>query len=148
MKKIILISSSGGHFEQLMMLRYLSKKYRIKVITEKTKYKAQADYYLMQTGLKDPFFPLKIIINGFKSVYLFFKIRPDIIITTGTMVCIPLCLFAKLFKKKIVYIETFARVNDASKTGKLMYKFADLFIIQWKELQAIYPKAVYGGGIY
>ena len=29
-----------------------------------------------------------------------------------------------------------------------MYKIADLFIVQWKELLNIYPNAVYGGGIF
>ena len=29
-----------------------------------------------------------------------------------------------------------------------MYKFADLFIVQWETLKKVYPNAVYGGGIY
>ena len=64
------------------------------------------------------------------------------------MIVIPSILIAKLFKKKVIYIETFARVNTASKTGRFVYKFADLFIVQWEELKKIYPNAVYGGSIY
>lgn len=37
-KKICLISSSGGHFEQLLCLAGLSEKYNVFVVTEKTKY--------------------------------------------------------------------------------------------------------------
>ena len=37
-KKICLISSSGGHFEQLLMLRKLSNQNDIFIVTEKTKY--------------------------------------------------------------------------------------------------------------
>ena len=37
-KKICLISSSGGHFEQLLMLRKLSEEFEIFIVTEKTKY--------------------------------------------------------------------------------------------------------------
>ena len=61
---------------------------------------------------------------------------------------IPICIYAKLFGKKIIYIESMARINSPSATGKLVYKFADLFIIQWEELRKFYPKAVYGGVIY
>ena len=58
------------------------------------------------------------------------------------------CLLAKLLGKKVIYIESFARVTDGNRTGKLIYKFADLFIYQWEQLAQIYPNGVYGGGIY
>ena len=35
-----------------------------------------------------------------------------------------------------------------SKTGSIVYKFADLFIVQWKEMLELYPNAVYGGWIF
>ena len=39
-------------------------------------------------------------------------------------------------------------VNSGSLTGRLVYPFADLFLVQWKALQQIYPKAIYVGGIF
>ena len=147
-KKICLISSSGGHFEQLKMLAPLNEKHKIYWITEKTKYKSKADYFLLQTGSKDILFPLKMLLNSVKSLFIFIKIRPNYIITTGTMIVIPLAFIAKIFRKKLIYIETFARIHDGTKTGKLMYKYSDLFIVQWKELLEIYPDAIYGGSIY
>ena len=42
--KLCLISSSGGHFEQLCMLKKLSDKHDIFMVTEKTKYGGNADY--------------------------------------------------------------------------------------------------------
>jgi beta-1,4-N-acetylglucosaminyltransferase len=147
-KKICLISSSGGHFEQLKMLTALNGKYRTYWITEKTKYKSKADYFLIQTGSKDIVFPVKMLLNSIKSLFIFIKIRPDYVITTGTMIVIPLAVLAKMFRKKLIYIETFARIYDGTKTGKLMYKYSDLFIVQWKELLDVYPNAIYGGSIY
>lgn len=147
-KKICLVSSSGGHYEQLKMLKSLGEKYDIFFITEETDYASQASYYLPQTGSNDKYFIFKMIINFGKSIKIWFKERPDVVITTGTVVALPLAFFAKLFGKKLIYIETFARVYDGTKAGKLMYKFADLFIIQWESLKKIYPDAVYGGSIY
>jgi len=147
-KKIIMISSSGGHYEQLSMLKPLEKENRLYWITEKTKYISKADYYLIQTGSKDKLFILKMVYNLIKSIWIFIIIRPKYVITTGTMVVIPMCFIAKLFRRKVIFIETFARIHDGTKTGKLMYKHADLFIVQWKELLDIYPDAVYGGSIY
>lgn len=147
-RTICLVSSSGGHFEQLKMLAPLAEQYRLVWVTEKTDYANIADYYLRQTGLKDYLFPFKMMANLFSSIRIWLKTKPDAVISTGTMVAIPLCLLAKLLKKKVIFIESFARVHDGTRAGKFMYKHADLFIYQWESLQAIYPNGVFGGSIY
>lgn len=64
------------------------------------------------------------------------------------MVAFPMAYLAKIFRKKLIYIETFARIKDGTRTGKIMYEKADLFIIQWEDLKSVYPNAIYGGSIY
>lgn len=76
------------------------------------------------------------------------KEKPDFVITTGALIAFPFCIFAKLRGTKIIYIESFARVNNQSLTGKLVYPFADLFLVQWEPLLKFYPKAKYVGGIF
>lgn len=73
---------------------------------------------------------------------------PDVVITTGALIAYPFCLIAKLRGKKVVYIESFARVHDRSLTGRLVYPFADLFLVQWESMLECYPKAKYVGGIF
>lgn len=146
--KLCMVSSSGGHYEQLCMLRPLGEKHEQFFVTEKTDYASPADYYLRQTGLKDAAFPFKMLANLFASIGIWRKERPDVVITTGTMVALPLCFLAKLLRKKVIYIESFARVYDGTRAGKLMYKYADLFIYQWEPLEKVYPKGKFGGSIY
>lgn len=147
-KKICLISSSGGHYEQLRMLKKLENEYDIFWVTEDAGYASTADYILLQTGLRDRKFPIKMAQNIYKTFKIWFKEKPDVVITTGTMIVLPMAIMAKLSRRKLIYIETFARVTDGTRSGKLMYKIADLFIIQWKELEKVYPNAKYGGSIY
>ncbi len=147
-RKLCLISSSGGHYEQLKMLAPLSINNDTFWVTEGTDYACDADYYLIQTGLKDKLFPIKMIFNLIKTFRIWFIERPDYVITTGTMIALPMAFLAKILRKKLIYIETFSRVYDGTRTGKLMYKYADLFIIQWESLKKVYPEAVYGGSIY
>ena len=59
-----------------------------------------------------------------------------------------MCSIGKIFGSKIIYIETFANINTKTITGRLIYKFADLFIVQWEEMLELYPKAVYWGWIF
>ena len=61
---------------------------------------------------------------------------------------IPICLISKFMGKKLIYIESFAKVTSPTETGKLLYKFADQFYVQWKPMLKFYPKAIYLGGIY
>ena len=150
--KICFAASSGGHLEQILMLRPLMDKYDSILITEKTVYQADVNnikiYYLNQINRKERKFILGMICNCIKSMLVFIKERPDVIITTGVLAVIPICLIAKLFKKKLIYIESFAKVTSPTETGKLMYKFADRFYVQWPQMKNIYPNAIYIGGIY
>ena len=100
---------------------------------------------MIQTDLKDKWMIPKMIVNGVHSVGIWIKERPDFVITTGTMVAYPFYLLAVLFHKKIVFIETFGRANMPTEAGKVMEKHADLFIVQWKKMLKLYPKAVYVG---
>jgi UDP-N-acetylglucosamine:LPS N-acetylglucosamine transferase len=86
--------------------------------------------------------------NAFRSLWIFLRERPDAIICTGVLATIPMCLLCRLFGKKLIYIESFAKVTSPTETGKLMYKFADRFYVQWESMLDIYPDAVYLGGIY
>lgn len=97
---------------------------------------------------KEKWFILNFIALFIKSFKIYFNERPDVVITTGALVSYPICVIAKLFRKKIVYIESFARVNSKSLTGRLIYPISDLFLVQWKEMLELYPKAKYVGGIF
>lgn len=153
MKKICLISSSGGHFEQLLMLRKLEKNNKIFIVTEKTKYNKKdkkINYFVMQVNRKEITFVPRMIYIFFKSLYIFFKEKPDVIISTGVLAAIPMLFIGHLFKKKVIYIESFAKINSPTKTGNLVYKkkWADQFYVQWESMLEHYPNAIYKGGIY
>lgn len=150
--KICFAASSGGHYEQLMMLKPLMDKYDSFVITEKTAYDSgdngEKTYYLKQVNRKERMFPLLLFINALKSILIYLNEKPDVIVCTGVLAMIPMCLIMKLFGKEVIYIESFAKVTSATETGKVMYRLADRFFVQWESMKSIFPKANYVGGIY
>ena len=156
MKKVMFISSTGGHLNELLQLKKLFKKYDYYIITEKTKsnldlreeYNKKINYLIYGTKKNKLIYPFKLLINCFISLFYFIKIRPDVIITTGAHTAGPMCCIGKIFHKKIIYIETFANIRTKTITGRLVYKFADLFIVQWESMLELYPNAVYGGWIF
>ena len=152
MKKVCFIASSGGHFEQLMMLKPLMKKYDSFIVTEKTNYSVSNlefnTYYLHQVNRREKSFIFRMIGNSLKTLKILISERPDVVISTGALATIPMCLFGKIFGKKIIFIESFAKVNSQTLTGKLVYRFADRFYVQWEEMKQFYPNAICKGGIY
>ena len=128
-KKLCFAASSGGHFEQITMLTPLMKKYESFIVTERTQYETSIDgeqmYYLQQVNRNEALFLFRMTVNTFKSMRLFFKEKPDVVITTGVLAVVPLCLIAKVFKKRLIYIESFAKVSSPTKTGQILYRLAD-----------------------
>ena len=154
MKKVLFISSTGGHLNELLQLRKTMNKYDSYLITEKTK---------STVGLRKDFKKISFLKYGTKShlsyIYIFpfncilsfiyfLKIRPSVVVTTGAHTSVFMCYLAKLFRKKIIYIETFANIHTKSMSGKLVYPIADMFIVQWESMLELYPNAIYGGWIF
>lgn len=156
MKKVLFISSTGGHLDELLQLSELFNNYNYSIITEKDKstkdlikkYGNSVHFLLYGTRQKIFLYPFVFLFNCFKSLFLYIKIRPKYIISTGTHTAVPICYIGKLFGSKIIFIETFANRFTKSLSGKIIYPISDLFIVQWKEMLKLYPKAIYGGWIY
>ena len=154
-KKVLFISSTGGHLNELLQLTPLIKKYDSYIITEKTKSNISLKNrfnnvnYLVYGTKKNLFNYIFIFgFNILKSLYYFMRIRPNVVITTGTHTAVPMCYIAKLFGQKVIFIETFANSKTKTMSGKLVYPIADTFIVQWESMLKLYPKAVLGGWIY
>lgn len=157
MKKVLFISSTGGHLNELLMLKSMFNKYNYQIITENTassknlkkKYGNKNTHYLIYgTRKKKLIYPFVLTINTIISFIYYLRFRPKYIVTTGAHTAGPICCIGKIFGSKIIFIETFANRNTKSATGKIVYKFADLFIVQWKEMKKQYKDSVYGGWIY
>lgn len=155
-KKVLFIASTGGHLNELLQLSPMFSKYDYHIITEKDKttyvlkdkYGDRISYLKYGTRSKMLIYPFVFLYNCIKSLLLFMKLNPKVIITTGTHTAVPMCYIGKIFGSKIVFIETFANRNTKTLSGKLVYPIADLFIVQWEEMKKLYPKAIYGGAIY
>ena len=154
--KVIFISSTGGHLSEMLRLKELFKKYDYHIITENTKtnyqlredYNGKVSYLLYGTKHHMLTYPFVCIVNIILSIYYYIKYKPKYIITTGAHTCYVMCVLGHLFGSKVIFIESFANISTKTLTGRLVYKIADVFIVQWESMLKLYPKAIYGGWIY
>lgn len=89
-------------------------------------------------------------ISGWACVNLLLM-APDLILTNGPGTAVIICGIAYILKffgiltTRIVYIESLARVEDLSLSGKLLRPICNRFIVQWPQLAAKYPGSEYFG---
>jgi len=155
-RRVLFIASTGGHLNELLQLSPMFKELDYHLITEKTKsnmylkdkYKNKVNYLIYGTKHHILTYPFKLLANCFISLYLYLKIHPDYIITTGVHTAGPMCCLGKIFGSRVIYIETFANMVTKTATGKLLYPISDKFIVQWESMKELYPKAEFGGWIF
>jgi beta-1,4-N-acetylglucosaminyltransferase len=84
----------------------------------------------------------------FFAFRLVFQLRPELILCNGPGTSIPIILAGLVLRVlgvkscKIVFIESYCRVQTLSMTGKILYPIADLFMVHWKELHKKYPNSI------
>jgi beta-1,4-N-acetylglucosaminyltransferase len=154
---IFIVTSPGGHMNEVLSvaeafegcdvylitldfpnlkglsLDGIKKIYRLKVFFD----------YSLKLGL-----PLTLLAGIFPMLGAFIAHRPHMIFSAGSEIALPAFVLGKfLFRAKVVYMESCTRIRTLSLTAKLVYKFADLFLVQWEELAAMYEKAQFRGRV-
>lgn len=72
-------------------------------------------------------------------------VRPQAVLANGPSVAVPAALLGKLFGARLIWVETASRVDNLTASARIAYRWADLFFVQWPQLQQRYPKAIYAG---
>ena len=148
--KILVVGSSGGHLTHLYMLKpFWEKHERVWATFDKEDARSLLQgekmypvYYPSNRSLK------ALAINTHRATKILRKEKPDLIISSGAAPAIPFFWIGKLMGAKTVYIEVFDRIDASTIAGKACYPVADRFIVQWKEMKKVYPKAVNLGSIF
>ena len=79
------------------------------------------------------------------SVWHVFRELPSVVLCNGPGTCIPIIAAALLVRClgikyiTLVYVESIARVETLSLSGKIARRCVDHFLVQWPQLAAKYP---------
>jgi UDP-N-acetylglucosamine:LPS N-acetylglucosamine transferase len=147
--KVGLVCSQGGHLTEMMEMLEAFQEYALFFATytgpREAELKAIAPTYVTPyTGVG----PLSTLRYFTWALRLLLKERPDVIVSNGAEIALPFFYLGKLMGTKLVYIEGLFSVTRLSKTGKLVYPVADLFLVQWPQLlESCGKKARYEGSI-
>lgn len=155
-KRILFVSSPGGHtFQMIALAEILKRRYEPNYLVlrhdEISKKRAKSNKIfeisdMSGSGMTKVIGVLRCFVETFVAQL---KSRPDAIISCGGGggITIPAFILGKLMGKKTIFIEDICRIHSKSASGKIIYTFrlANLFFVQWESMKKLYPNAVYVG---
>jgi len=140
---VLLVVSNGGHLLQLLQLADLWPQERRHWVSFD-----QSDAVSLLAGERTTWAHhptnrnLPNLIRNFGlAIRLVRRGEVQAIVTTGAGVAVPFVIVGRLVGVNVVYIESMARITSPSLTGRLVYPFADTFIVQWPTLQRFFKRA-------
>ncbi len=146
-RKVLFVADPGGHLTELLILaEAFNENWEKMYITFPESYSElkNCHYFKRSRWIK-----WDIILFSIKMFRLILRYKPDIVVSTGSYIGMIAIVLAKTFWRiPCIFMECSAQVYTPSKTGKIVYHFTDLFLVQWEELLAKYGnKAKYVGGL-
>lgn len=148
-RPILLVASNGGHLLQLVQLKDAwDRSRRIWVTFDKPDSRS----LLAGEEVIYAFHPtnrnlLNLLRNLALALRVVWRLRPAAVVSTGAGVAVPFCYVARGAGARVVYIESFSRIEQPSLTGRLVHPVAHRFFVQWPELVSRFPKAEYRGSL-
>lgn len=92
--------------------------------------------------------PLLFIKSLFTSFSLALSSKPGLAIGMPSSSTFFFLLFSKLLGAKLIVIEPFGNSEKSGFYSKALYKFADLFLVQWQDLLDTFPNGEYSGSVF
>lgn len=152
--RICFAGSGGGHLRQLLQLLPEFSDQDYSIITEKTCLSLSisgehptrfVEYF--HFGQKELDGWRTFIFSGIKNllgtIWHFSQVRADVVISTGSGSVLGLVILSWVFRRKFIYIESIARVDQVSLFGRMVMRYADLVLVQWPPLDGAFGKAKY-----
>jgi UDP-N-acetylglucosamine:LPS N-acetylglucosamine transferase len=100
-------------------------------------------------GAKGPLLYLSLAVNLLEFVWILLQERPDILFSTGSEIAIgPFIMGKLLWRTRNIYIETVTRIHECTVTAHWLYRWSDLFLVQWPHQVSMFgPKTRYEGRV-
>ena len=134
-KKVMAISSGGGHWVQLLRLLPAFSNCDLVFVTVSKAYKQQlagGRFYHVNDATRWNKFGLIMMV--IRMAYILLRERPDVIVTTGAAPGFFGIALGRLLKCRTIWIDSIANVEHLSMSGERAGRFADLWLTQWPHL--------------
>jgi UDP-N-acetylglucosamine:LPS N-acetylglucosamine transferase len=135
-KKILAISSGGGHWIELMRLRAAFRGHFVVYVTVSDAYRAHVgDAPLRVVHDATRWDHLGMVRTSLQVLKILLEERPDVVISTGALPGFFGVVLGKALGARTIWVDSLANVEELSMSGQKVGPLADLWLTQWPELE-------------
>lgn len=147
-QRVLLVASPGGHLLQMLALKPAWEDLQQCWVTLEA---ADTKYLLRDADVVFAHGPAaRNIPNFLRNLRLAWTTvrhyKPDVILSTGAAVAPPFFIVGRLLGIRLVYVESFTRVQRPAMTGRIVYPLATRFFVQWPRSSSA-RRAIYAGSV-
>ncbi|HKP97949.1 MAG TPA: hypothetical protein VJ385_19610 [Fibrobacteria bacterium] len=160
-KKVLVVSSNGGHFDVAAAVLPAFREWTVELVYYRLKGElAHVDLESLSirkvhrvslwgntVGVR---LAASFCFNFLEAFFILLKARPQVVFSTGAEIAIPVALLGRLlFGARLIHLETAVHPRKVSLTGKVLYPFCHRFFVQWPEACGLMgKKAEYAGRVF
>ena len=136
-KRILAISSGGGHWVQLMRTRSAFDGHNVTYVTVRKSYSSDVageKFRVIRDATRWNKFGL--LIQLCQIIWIVLLVRPHIVISTGASPGVFAIRIARILGAKTCWLDSIANAEELSMSGKMIAPYADLWLTQWPHLAA------------
>lgn len=144
MRRVLAISSTGGHWVQLLRLLPAFEGAALTLATSDPAARAQADAAAARAGLPRPAFrtfpeanrwqKARLLAQALALAWIVARVRPHAIVTTGASAGYLAIRLGRIVGARGVWIDSIANVEALSLSGEKVGPHAALWLTQWPGL--------------
>jgi UDP-N-acetylglucosamine:LPS N-acetylglucosamine transferase len=135
-RRVLFVSSSGGHWIQLRRLRPAFDGWSRNYACTNAGYRSTIDPGERFFGVPEAtrWNKVRLVYQALTVLWIVLRTRPDVVVSTGASPGFFAMLFGRLLGRKTIWVDSIANVDELSLSGQQARRFADLWITQWQHL--------------
>ena len=135
MKKILAISSPGGHWRQMQRVTSSFSSHDVVYVSTLKGYaKEVVDCKYYQVRDASAWSQLRLIALFFQLIKIIFNERPDVVISTGAAPGLFAIIISRFIGSRTIWLDSIANYEQLSLSGRLAKYFTHLHLTQWEHL--------------
>lgn len=134
-RRILAVSSGGGHWVQLLRLRPAFEQCEVSFVTVNRSYRSDTNgsrFYSVVDGTA--WTKGRLLLMAAQIMFIMVRERPDVVVSTGAAPGYFALRFGKLLGARTVWIDSVANIEKLSLSGQHAGRYADLWLTQWPHL--------------
>ena len=134
-RKVLAVASGGGHWVQLRRVIPALEGHRVVYLTIHPTYRTDvpdAKVHVVNDATR--WDRIGSLLMALRILWIVLRERPDVVLSTGAAPGFFAILFGRFLGARTIWLDSIANVEGVSMSGRMVRRYADLWLTQWPHL--------------